>query len=129
MLVIEGIVNYNLSDWLNKNKDPLNDTVVDQMKKSDNALVVYLFRDHPGQPEEEVKKEKGKKGKDAGAKQFKTVSSAFRAQLESLLGTLNATDPHFIRCIVPNNHKTPGLLGKNIFDHVTFFNCLIFHLP
>ena len=43
-----GIVNYNLSDWLNKNKDPINDTVVDQMKKADNALVVYLFRDHPG---------------------------------------------------------------------------------
>ena len=57
-----------MSDWLTKNKDPLNDTVVDQMKKCDNALVVYLFRDHPGQPEEEVKKgEKGKKGKDTGA--------------------------------------------------------------
>merc|ERR1711950_119564 len=87
-----GIVNYNLTDWLTKNKDPVNDTVVDQMKKANNALIVYLFRDHPGQPEEEVKKEKGKKGKDAGAaKQFKTVSSAFRAQLESLLTTLNAT--------------------------------------
>merc|ERR1719232_895808 len=92
-----------------KNKNPLNDTVVDQLKKSTNQLIVYLFRDHPGQPEEEVKKEKGKKGKDGGAKQFKTVSSAFRAQLEALLFTLNTTDPHFIRCIVPNNHKTPGL--------------------
>merc|ERR1712212_930624 len=56
-----GIVNYNLTDWLNKNKDPVNDTVVDQMKKADNALVVYLFREHPGQPEEVEKKEKGKK--------------------------------------------------------------------
>ena len=112
-----GIVNYNLSDWLTKNKDPLNDTVVDQLKKGDNALIVYLFRDHPGQPEEEVKKEKGKKGKDASAKQFKTVSSAFRNQLDSLLATLNATDPHFIRCIVPNNHKTPGLLDSALVMH------------
>merc|ERR1719495_2932967 len=112
-----GIVNYNLSDWLTKNKDPLNDTVVDQLKKANNALVVYLFRDHPGQPEEEVKKEKGKKGKDAGAKQFKTVSSAFRAQLDALLTTLNATDPHFIRCLVPNNHKTPGLLDSALVMH------------
>ena len=66
-----GIVNYNITDWLTKNKDQCNDTVclnnllfnwklcnifivqvVDQMKKCDNALVVYLFRDHPGQPEE-----------------------------------------------------------------------------
>merc|ERR1711936_638590 len=113
-----GIVNYNLTDWLTKNKDPVNDTVVDQLKKSTNALVVYLFRDHPGQPEEDPKdKEKGKKGKDGGAKTFKTVSSAFRAQLESLLTTLNSTDPHFIRCIVPNNHKTPGLLDSALVMH------------
>lgn len=110
-----GIVNYNLGDWLTKNKDPVNDTVVDQMKKSDNALVVYLFRDHPGQPEEVDKKDKGKKGKDT--KVFKTVSSAFRNQLDSLLCTLNSTDPHFIRCIVPNNFKTPGLLDSALVMH------------
>ena len=89
--------------------------MVDQLKKCDNALVVYLFRDHPGQPEE-VSKEK-KKGKDAGPKVFKTVSSAFRSQLDSLLTTLNATDPHFIRCIVPNNHKTPLLLDSALVMH------------
>ena len=85
-----------------------------QMKKSDNALVVYLFRDHPGQPEVVEKQEK-KKGKDA--KQHKTVSSAFKAQLESLLVTLNQTDPHFIRCIVPNEKKTPGLLDSKLVLH------------
>merc|ERR1719402_816639 len=113
-----GIVNYNLTDWLTKNKDPVNDTVVDQLKKSTNALVVYLFRDHPGQPEEDPKdkKEKAKKGKDA-VKTFKTVSSAFRNQLEALLTTLNSTDPHFIRCIIPNNHKTPGLLDSALVMH------------
>jgi len=109
-----GIVNYNLSDWLTKNKDPVNDTVVDQLKKADNALVQYLFRDHPGQPEEAEKKDKAKKGKD---KTFKTVSSSFRAQLEALLITLNSTDPHFIRCIVPNNNKTPGLLDSALVMH------------
>ena len=112
-----GIVNYNLTDWLTKNKDQCNDTVVDQLKKSTNALVVYLFREHPGQPEEDPNKgkEKAKKGKDT--KVFKTVSSAFRAQLESLLATLNSTDPHFIRCIVPNNFKTPGLLDSTLVMH------------
>merc|ERR1719412_2457890 len=110
-----GIVNYNITDWLTKNKDQCNDTVVDQMKKCDNALVVYLFRDHPGQPEEVVKEKK--KGKDAGPKVFKTVSSAFRAQLDALLTTLNSTDPHFIRCIVPNNHKTPLLLDSALVMH------------
>merc|ERR1719342_629252 len=58
-----------------------------------------------------------KKGKDAGPKTFKTVSSAFRAQLDALLTTLNSTDPHFIRCIVPNNHKTPLLLDSALVMH------------
>merc|ERR1719273_2539646 len=110
-----GVVNYNITDWLTKNKDQCNDTVVDQLKKCQNALVVYLFRDHPGQPEEVVKEKK--KGKDAGPKVFKTVSSAFRAQLDQLLTTLNSTDPHFIRCIVPNNHKTPLLLDSALVMH------------
>ena len=113
-----GIVNYNITDWLTKNKDQINDTVVDLLKKCDNALVVYLFRDHPGQPEEDPNKGKEKKkGKDAAAKVFKTVSSAFRAQLDALLTTLNTTDPHFIRCIVPNNFKTPGLLDSQLVMH------------
>jgi len=110
-----GIVNYNLTNWLDKNKDPVNDTVVDQMKRSDNALVVYLFRDHPGQPEDAPQEKGKKKGKDQ--KTFKTVSSAFKNQLEQLLTTLNQTDPHFIRCIVPNEKKTPGLLDAKLTLH------------
>merc|ERR1719266_2820994 len=110
-----GIVNYNLSNWLDKNKDPLNDTVVDQMKKSECELVKYLFRDHPGQPEDAPKDTGKKKGKDQ--KQHKTVSSAFKSQLEQLLTTLNSTDPHFIRCIVPNEKKTPGLLDSRLVLH------------
>jgi myosin heavy subunit len=110
-----GIVNYNLSNWLDKNKDPLNDTVVDLMKKAENDLVVYLFREHPGQPEEAPADKGKKKGKDQ--KTFKTVSSAFKNQLEQLLTTLNQTDPHFIRCIVPNEKKQAGLLDARLTLH------------
>lgn len=44
-----GTVSYNITGWLDKNKDPLNDTVVDQWKKGTNTLVVTLYADHPGQ--------------------------------------------------------------------------------
>lgn len=40
---------YNITGWLEKNKDPLNDTVVDQFKKGTNKLVGEIFADHPGQ--------------------------------------------------------------------------------
>lgn len=34
---------------MEKNKDPLNDTVVDQFKNGNNELCKVLFADHPGQ--------------------------------------------------------------------------------
>merc|ERR1712228_171297 len=99
-----GIVSYNVTGWLEKNKDPVNDTVVDVLKNSANALLVHLWRDHPGQPLEAPKKEGKKKKKGGGAK---TVSSVYLVQLAELMGTLHSTEPHFIRCIVPNTHKQP----------------------
>ena len=56
-----GIVSYNVTAWLEKNKDPVNDTVVDTLKRASNELLVFLWRDHPGQsapPEEEGDKKK-----------------------------------------------------------------------
>merc|ERR1711970_1559010 len=95
-----------------KNKDPLNDTVIDQLKKGTNKLVVLLFADHPGQSLEPDKS--GGKKKTGG---FKTVCSAYRGQLGSLMTVLHATHPHFIRCIVPNNTKTPGKVEADLIMH------------
>merc|ERR1712076_23252 len=99
-----GTVSYNVTAWLEKNKDPVNDTVVDVLKRGSNILMQFLWADHPGQsapPEEKGEKKKKKKG---GAK---TVSSVYLVQLGELMSTLHSTEPHFIRCIVPNTHKKP----------------------
>merc|ERR1711913_4505 len=46
-----GIVSYNVTGWLEKNKDPVNDSVVEVMKSTSSVpLLVYLWQDHPGQP-------------------------------------------------------------------------------
>ena len=42
-------VSYNLTGWLDKNKDPLNDTIVELIKNGGNALAIECFKDHPGQ--------------------------------------------------------------------------------
>ena len=39
--------------------------------------------------------------------QFQPVASQFRAQLESLMTTLSATRPHFVKCMRPNEEKRP----------------------
>merc|ERR1719288_594972 len=108
-----GTVSYNVTGWLEKNKDPVNDTVVDCMKRSANNLLVFLWRDHPGQsnpPEEEKKKKK----KGGGGK---TVSSVYLVQLAELMSTLHSTEPHFIRCIVPNTHKQPLVVETELIMH------------
>merc|ERR1719192_92498 len=97
-----GTVSYNVTGWLEKNKDPVNDTVVDVLKRGSCELMKTVWADHPGQsaPPETEKKKKKKGG-------GKTVSSVYLVQLADLMNTLNSTEPHFIRCIVPNTHKKP----------------------
>merc|ERR1711935_1000640 len=109
-----GTVSYNVTGWLEKNKDPVNDTVVDCLKRSGNNLLVHLWRDHPGQsaPPDDDKNKKKKKGGGA-----KTVSSVYLVQLAELMGTLHATEPHFIRCIVPNTHKQPLVVETELIMH------------
>jgi len=109
-----GTVSYNVTSWLEKNKDPLNDTVVEQLKSGENPLIVHLFRDHPGQGRDEEEPKKGKKKKGGGNK---TVSSFYTQQLNALMTTLHATEPHFIRCIIPNTHKQPGMIESGLVLH------------
>merc|ERR1712008_461448 len=80
-------------------------------KNGSNALMLYLWKDNPGQsnPPEEDKSKKKKKGGSS-----KTVSSVYLVQLAELMGILHATEPHFIRCIVPNTHKQPLMVEAEL---------------
>merc|ERR1712073_247992 len=48
-----------------------------------------------------------KKKKGSGPK---TVTSVYLVQLGELMTILHSTEPHFIRCLVPNTHKQPGMV-------------------
>merc|ERR1719495_288360 len=82
------------------------------IKNGSNALMVQCFADHPGQPLE-APKDQDRKKKGGG----KTVSSYFKGQLDDLMKTLYATDPSFIRCVVPNTHKIPGGVEPGLVMH------------
>ncbi len=110
-----GTVSYNVTGWLEKNKDPVNETVVDLLKKASNELLVTLWADHPGQTAPPQEDKGGKKKKKGGS--AKTVSSVYLVQLTSLMNTLHSTEPHFIRCIVPNTHKQPGGVEASLIMH------------
>merc|ERR1711936_1048076 len=110
-----GIVSYNVTGWLDKNKDPVNDSVVELMKStSQSILLVHLWRDHPGQPTTTPKDEGKKKKKGGGGK---TVSSVYLVSLTELMSTLHNCEPHFVRCLVPNTHKKPGEVEPPLIMH------------
>merc|ERR1712050_787303 len=110
-----GIVSYNVTGWLEKNKDPVNDSVVEVLKSTSSCkLLVHLWRDHPGQPTTAAKEEGKKKKKGSGGK---TVSSVYLVSLGELMTTLHNCEPHFVRCLVPNTHKEPGEVEPPLIMH------------
>ncbi|PSS37014.1 hypothetical protein PHLCEN_2v1156 [Hermanssonia centrifuga] len=107
-----GRVEYRTDGWLEKNKDPLNDNLTRVLAGSSEKYVASLFTEYvdtPGVVSGHVnafstggKKRMTKKGA------FRTVGQRHKEQLASLMGQLQATQPHFVRCIVPNTMKKPG---------------------
>uniref|UniRef100_A0AAX7UL76 Myosin, heavy chain b n=1 Tax=Astatotilapia calliptera TaxID=8154 RepID=A0AAX7UL76_ASTCA len=102
-----GTVDYNVNGWLEKNKDPLNDSVVQLYQKSSTKLLAFLYASHGG----------GKKGGKKKGGSFQTVSALFRENLGKLMTNLRSTHPHFVRCLIPNESKTPGLMENFLVIH------------
>ncbi|XP_067673669.1 myosin heavy chain, striated muscle-like [Haliotis asinina] len=106
-----GTVPYNIGGWLEKNKDPVNETIVDLLKQSKEPLVQLLFSPPAGAAEASG----GKKKKKSSA--FQTISATHRESLNKLMKNLYSTHPHFVRCIIPNETKTPGLIDAGLVLH------------
>merc|ERR1712050_585986 len=106
-----GDVGYNLDGWLDKNKDPLNPSVVELLQKSKWGLVKVLF------PMVEPEEPSGGKKKKKKGGSMQTVGSLYRQQLNALMTTLRSTKPSFVRCIVPNEIKTPAVVLANLILH------------
>uniref|UniRef100_A0A3B3HE42 Myosin heavy chain, fast skeletal muscle-like n=1 Tax=Oryzias latipes TaxID=8090 RepID=A0A3B3HE42_ORYLA len=112
MVHYAGTVDYNITGWLDKNKDPLNDSVVQLYQKSSNKLLCYLYAAQAGAEEAAAKKGGKKKGGS-----FQTVSALFRENLAKLMTNLKSTHPHFVRCLIPNESKTQGLMENFLVIH------------
>uniref|UniRef100_A0AAQ5YM19 Myosin heavy chain, fast skeletal muscle-like n=1 Tax=Amphiprion ocellaris TaxID=80972 RepID=A0AAQ5YM19_AMPOC len=116
-----GTVDYNITGWLEKNKDPLNESVVQLYQKSSMKLLAYLYASFSGAETESSSDAGGGKGGKKGGKKkggsFQTVSAVFRENLGKLMTNLRSTHPHFVRCLIPNEIKTPGIMDNHLVIH------------
>ncbi|KAJ8340437.1 hypothetical protein SKAU_G00350700 [Synaphobranchus kaupii] len=104
-------VEYQCRGFLEKNRDTMYEELVDIMRDSKFSILASFFQ------EEELTTafNKGIKVRPARPgplkptnKQLKTtVGNKFRSSLYLLMETLNATTPHYVRCIKPNEEKRP----------------------
>merc|ERR1712142_351063 len=99
-----GTVGYNVSGWLFKNKDPVNDAVIGMMSSATNAVVSLVF----------TEKDDGTKKKGSS---MMTISAAHRESLLKLMTNLHSTHPHFVRCIIPNEIKKSGRIDAPLVMH------------
>ncbi|XP_027282921.1 myosin-2 isoform X1 [Cricetulus griseus] len=112
-----GTVDYNITGWLDKNKDPLNETVVGLYQKSSMKTLAYLFSGAQTAEAEASGGGAAKKGAKKKGSSFQTVSALFRENLNKLMTNLRSTHPHFVRCIIPNETKTPGAMEHELVLH------------
>ncbi|XP_022068846.2 myosin-7B-like [Acanthochromis polyacanthus] len=111
-----GVVPYNITGWLDKNRDPLNEMVVVLFQKSSNKLMAGLFENYISSEMASDPKAETKHRKRKGAS-FQTVSQLHKENLNKLMANLRSTQPHFVRCIIPNEGKTPGVMDPFLVLH------------
>lgn len=106
-----GPVFYNVTNFLEKNKDQVHQDIIGALKGSSKPFIQEMF-DTPAADAAAApgKATRGRAatavGKKAGAK---TLGAQFKQQLNELMDTLNSTFPHFVRCMKPNDKKVGNL--------------------
>uniref|UniRef100_A0AAR2KID0 Myosin VAb n=1 Tax=Pygocentrus nattereri TaxID=42514 RepID=A0AAR2KID0_PYGNA len=109
-------VEYQCEGFLEKNKDTVNEEQINVLKSSKFAFLLELFQDEENAPGPTGTVASGRTKMPRVGQSLrdhkKSVGLQFRNSLNLLMDTLNATTPHYVRCIKPNDHKSPLMLDR-----------------
>ncbi|XP_042267491.1 unconventional myosin-Vc [Thunnus maccoyii] len=103
-------VEYQCKGFLEKNRDALYEELIDIMRASKCPFVANFFQEEEqnSRGTKSVKVRPARPGVKPANKQLRTsVGDKFCSSLSLLMETLNATTPHYVRCIKPNDEKFP----------------------
>merc|ERR1719443_2100362 len=113
-----GKVEYKADSWLTKNMDPLNENVCTLFIESPDQFVSNLWKDAKivslGSMAggNDTPFGGGVRARKGGM--FRTVGALYKEQLGKLMLTLRNTNPNFVRCIIPNYNKRPGVIAPHL---------------
>jgi myosin-5 len=101
-----GPVKYTATTgFLEKNKDEIPETAKNLFHSSQSWLIRDIYAVQMKETEESAP-QSGKAAKS------KTVSQQFKMQLVQLMEKVESTEPHYIRCLKPNDAAKPNLLTR-----------------
>lgn len=103
-----GVVEYSAeTSFMEKNKDEIPLAAHNLFETAPNQLIRDVYAAQKRESEGREVEEKGAKGGKS-----KTVGQQFKEQLSSLIESVEITDPHYIRCLKPNDAAKPRMLTR-----------------
>ncbi|KAM6921827.1 unconventional myosin-VIIb [Xenentodon cancila] len=120
-----GEVYYDSKGFLEKNRDALSSDLIQLVETSTNKLLRKMFHSELASSSSTVKRTANPKmiittSKNTvrqasdSKKLVPTLSGQFRQSLDSLMKTLTACQPYFIRCVKPNDFKKAMLFDRQL---------------
>jgi len=101
-----GDVLYTVEEFMEKNKDSLSADLAELASKCGNGLMKTLF---------------GRAGSMSSRKRKATLCKQFKTNLDKLMKILDLTQPHYIRCIKPNDSKEAlYFVAKSCLEQLTY---------
>jgi myosin V len=107
-----GLVEYSVeTNFMEKNKDEIPITAKNMFETAPSQLIKDAYE---VQNRESLDRAGGSGGAAKGgrAPKQKTVGQQFKEQLQTLIESVQKTDPHYIRCIKPNDAAKPLLMTR-----------------
>ncbi|RKO94560.1 myosin VIIA, isoform CRA_d, partial [Blyttiomyces helicus] len=101
-----GEVVYQVSGFLEKNRDTLRADLTDLLAASTNPFIATLFK----APPEVVDEPSIVFGTNKGS----SAAGTKGASLSELIATLASCNPYFVRCIKPNTQKIPNVMDRGL---------------
>eukprot|EP00964_Phaeocystis_antarctica_P128848 scaffold92682_cov65-Phaeocystis_antarctica.AAC.1 len=112
---------YEASGFLHKNSDALHAELPVFLAEGGNALLAQMYGETQGGADgagaeaaapaaAEGGKKKGGRRAHFTTARVRGVAGSFAKQLEELMGMLELTTPHYVRCVKPNGKQSAGLV-------------------